>query len=130
MPESMAGGLLQMLPQLLQLRQQAEQFDADQALRQRASQLAALQTLSGITSAFPDRNAALSFLAAVAPQLGLDPYAVDALAEGQAPTETSLRAGAARSGRQAIPNVLHRTRRPPRESRPGGLVGRTPSTTS
>lgn len=102
MAESMAGGFIQNLLALMQMRQQQEQFLATNRLNQQNSQGNILQLLSTIGQGFGDRGAALEFFNSAGSQFNLPPDALLALARGQAPSETALRGEAARRGRESL----------------------------
>lgn len=104
MPETMNGNFLQNMLALMQMRQQAAQFQQTMELNRQQQQAQALQTLAGMTQGFADRGAALDFGNATGTQLGISPDAILALARGQAPSETSIRGEAARRGREAAGN--------------------------
>lgn len=102
---SMAGGFIQNMLALMQLRQQASQFQEANQLNRQNSQANLLQMLAGMTQGFDDRGAALDFLNSAGQPAGLPMDALLALARGQAPSETAVRAGAARRGREAMPEA-------------------------
>jgi hypothetical protein len=99
---SMASGFLQNMIALMQMRQQDSQFRQQQSLAKQAQQAQMLQFLSGVTQNMPDRGAAWDFLQSQGGQSGLNLDALLALARGQAPSETSIRADAANAGRAAM----------------------------
>lgn len=99
---SMTGDFIQNMLALLQLRQQGNQFQQQHQLAQQGQQAQMLQLLAGVAQGMPDRGAAWDFLEAQGQQNGLNLDALLALARGQAPTETSIRAGAANDGRAAM----------------------------
>lgn len=102
MAESMAGGFIQNMLALMQLRQQQEQFLATNQLNRQNSQANLLQLLAQVGQGFDDRGAALDFFNSAGGQFDLAPDALLALARGQAPTEAAIRGGAARRGRESI----------------------------
>jgi hypothetical protein len=102
---SMSGDFIQNMLAMLQLRQQAQQFQQQHQLARQTQQAGLLQLLSGVTQNMPDRGAAWDFLQAQGEQSGLNLDALLALARGQAPTETAIRADAANAGRAAMAPV-------------------------
>lgn len=99
---SMTGDFIQNMLALLQLRQQREQYIGQHELAQQGQRASLLQLLSGITQNMPDRGAAMDFLEAQGQANGLNLDSLLALARGQAPSETSIRAGASVAGREAM----------------------------
>ncbi len=84
------------------MRQQQEQFQATNQLNRQNSQANILQLIAQATQGMPDRAKALQYADAIGTEFGLPIEALVALAQGQAPTETALRAGAAQQGRGTL----------------------------
>lgn len=100
---SMTGDFIQNMLALLQLKQQGNQFRQQQELAQKAQQAQTLQLLAGLSQGMPDRALAWDLLSTQGREAGIHPDTLLALAAGQAPTETAIRAGAAQAGRDAMP---------------------------
>lgn len=99
---SMAGSFIQNMLALMQMRQQQEQFLATNQLNRQNSQANILQLLAQTSQGFGDRGKALQFLDSAGTEFSLPIQALLALAQGQAPTETALRASAAQQGRAGL----------------------------